>query len=290
MRRFARYAPVLVALAALAGCDGTFEPFEEADVAFSLFGYLDVAADTQFVRVGALRSGAFADAPVEAVVTLEDVETGETVTLRDSVVRFGNGATVHNFWTTMPLAHEATYRLTVTPLDGDPAATASALIETPPPFPTPEFESGISQYSSPEFPPTAQSMAFSGVEQMADLRITYVIEEPEMAVVVSYLDRLQRSPQGLYSVAFNAYADVQRAISGSAGEACPRLRAAHVFAAAATDAWPNLLDLDPETLALPSTVTNVEGGIGYVGGVETKRGTWGSMVGVFGFHHAGCAE
>ncbi len=275
----------LLGAAVLAGCETAFDPFEESDASFSLFGFVDADADTQFVRVAALRQSAYEDAPVEAVVTLEDLTRGETATLRDSVVRFSTGAVVHNFWTTTPVEPGTAYRLTATGPDG---RTATASLETPPQFPNPQLESGITLYSSPDNPPTGQGMSFTGIEKMADLRITYDLVEPDINITISYLDRLHRTPGGTLILGFNAYEDVQRVLSGSAGEACPSLSSARVFIAAATEAWPDLVDLDPETLALPGTASNVEGGLGYVGGVITRSGIWEGMRGVFALHHAGC--
>lgn len=279
---------VLLAASALTGCDeAAFDPFEESDAAFSLFGYADVAADTQFIRVATLRASAYAEEPVEAVGTLEHLETGRVAVLRDSLFRFSSGALVHNFWTAEPVEAAAAYRLTATRPDG---AAASATFETPAPFPDPALESGLSPYSSPAFPPRAQSMTFFGIEKLADLRVTYVLEAPDLTVTVSYLDRLFRTPEGRFALGFNAYADVQRALGGAEGAACPGLRSARVFVAATTAEWPDLLDFDAETLALPSTFSNVAGGLGYVGGVMTRSGEWEAMRVVFALHQAGCAD
>lgn len=270
---------------AAAGCESSFDPFEKSGVAFSIFGYVDVAADTQFVRVSALRQSAYEDEPVEAVVTLEDLTRGRTTTLRDSVVEFGNGAVVHNFWTAEAVTPGTAYRLTATAPDG---ATAAAAFETPPQFPNPSLESGITIYSSPEFPPMAQAVFFRGIENFADLRVTYVLEEPRTTVVISYLDRILRTGEETHSVSFSAYEDVQRALSGAPAELCPRLRSAEIFVAAATEAWPDLGELDPETRALPAAASNVEGGIGFVGGVITRSYEWTGMNGVFSLHWQGC--
>lgn len=282
-----RRALLLMLAVAVAGCEDQFEPFEDSDIAFSLFGYLDAAADTQFVRVASLRQSAFENAPVEAVVTLDDLARGETVMLRDSVIEFANGAIVHNFWTDALVRPSASYRLTATGPDG---RASSALFEMPPDFPNPELESGLSEYSSVEFPPTAQSMTFYGIEKLADLRVTYALDNPTTTVTISYLTELNRSQSGAYLLAFNAYTDVQRAIGGSEGTACPSLRWARVLVAAATADWPDLADLDPETLALPGTASNVEGGLGYIGGVITRSREWETMRGVFSLHHQGCVE
>lgn len=286
-----RFLPLLagfgaVALAAaLAGCESSFDPFEESGISFSIFGYVDVAADTQFVRVSALRQSAYEDEPVDAVVTLEDLTRGRTATLQDSVVRFGSGAVAHNFWTAEAVEPGTAYRLTATGPDG---ATATAAFETPPQFPNPTLESGITIYSSPEFPPMAQAVFFTGIEAFADLRVTYVLEEPRTTVVISYVDRIIRTGEDTHSVAFGAYEDVQRALSGAPGELCPRLRSAEIFVAATTEAWPDLGSLDPETRALPATASNVEGGLGFVGGVITRSYDWTGMNGVFSLNWQGC--
>ena len=102
---------------------------------FSVFGYLDLAADTQWIRVTPIRQNIRPDsAAIDAVVTLEHAGSGRVVTLRDSLFRFadpdvaGSSAWVHNFWTTEPLEPEATYRLRVERSDG---AATTAVVEMP---------------------------------------------------------------------------------------------------------------------------------------------------------------
>ena len=278
-------AAVLAVALAAGGCESEFEPFETSDAALSLFGYLDVAADTQWVRVSVLRRGVGADEPGGVAVTLEHLGTGERTALRDSVFRFDNGGVVHNFWTDRRVEPATAYRLTAVRPDG---ATAAARFETPPLFPEPDLESGLSPFSSPTFPPTAQSMRITGVEKLADLRIAFELTDPATTVVVGYLDRIQRSPDGAIYLGTNTYADVREALGGGANAPCPGLRRATVFLAAATDAWPDLTGLDAEELALPSTFSNVDGGLGYVGGVVTREGVFGALPTVFALHQAGC--
>jgi hypothetical protein len=277
---------LLVGFSVWSGCETTFDPFEDSDLAFSLFGYLDASTDTQYVRVGALRQSAFEETALDASVRLVDVRRGETVLLRDSLFRFSNGAVAHNFWTTYPIRAGETYRVEAVRADG---VASSAIVRVPAPFPLPELEAGITLYSSPQFPPQAQSMVFFAIERFADLRIDYVLDDPDLTVTIPYLGRLSQTPSGQYFLAFNAYADVQKAVSGVAGsDACPALRRARVFIAAATPDWPEVLAFDPETQALPSVASNVANGLGYVGGVITLEGIWPAMNAVFGFHREGC--
>ena len=82
--------PMVVVTALAAGCEEPFEPFQESpDGAFSMFGYLNVKADTQWVRVMPVRQNLFLQPePIDAVVTLEHLGTGRVVTLRDSLFSF----------------------------------------------------------------------------------------------------------------------------------------------------------------------------------------------------------
>ena len=279
-----RVCLLLAAGLALAACETEFEPFEQSDLTFSLFGVLDAAADTQFVRVADLRRPARVGEPLDATVTLEHLGTGARTVLRDSVFVLAGGGVVHNVWTPERVAADAPYRITAS-RPGGTAATAE--LRTPPTFPDPELDSGITLSTSVANPPRLQQVFFPGVEAFADLRIRYRLTSG--TVVVSYLDRAVPMDGGGFRIAFNAYEDAQRALTGRPGEGCPSLRSAEVVVAATTAAWPDVLELDPEAAALPGTITNVEGGVGFVGGVERRRGPWPAMAAVFGFHEAGCA-
>ncbi|HEX6071199.1 MAG TPA: hypothetical protein VFZ18_15305, partial [Longimicrobiaceae bacterium] len=130
----------LLALLLVTACDDTFTPIEASALRYSLYGYLDASADTQWIRVSPVRPLAITSPePLEERVTLEHLGTGRIVELRDSVFRqqaldpdLGSATFyVHNFWTTEPIAPGATYRLTVTKTGGP---TAETLIEVPPEY------------------------------------------------------------------------------------------------------------------------------------------------------------
>lgn len=69
------------------GCNQTFEPLQENDkYYFSIYGYLDAATDTQWVRVGPAREGINQQPdPTGIKVTLEHIQSGETVIMKDSL-------------------------------------------------------------------------------------------------------------------------------------------------------------------------------------------------------------
>lgn len=135
-RRAASRALPLVAAALLAAaCDRPFEPVvENRNGPFSIAGYLDLGADTQWVRVMPVRQTLLAEPePIDAVVTLRHEGSGRLVALRDSLFRYSDerlGADVyaHLFWTTERLEPRARYRLIATRSDG---AASSAAVEMP---------------------------------------------------------------------------------------------------------------------------------------------------------------
>lgn len=116
----------------LSGCERPFEPLARSDIVFSIYGHLEAASDTQWVRVMPIRESTRTDAqPIDAVVTLEELETGDKVVMSDSLTRYlGNVGGVlyaHNFFTTMPMVPGRHYRLTATRSDGA-ASTATVLV------------------------------------------------------------------------------------------------------------------------------------------------------------------
>lgn len=135
-KRPRRLVTALLAATLATGCEAPFDPFQEnAAGPFSVYGYLDLKADTQWIRVMPVRQDLVPDsAPIDAVVTLEHLGSGRVVTLRDSLFTYRDPgldgvAYAHNFWTTEPIEPEATYRLVAMRSDG---AATTALVEMPP--------------------------------------------------------------------------------------------------------------------------------------------------------------
>src|SRR5690242_19115402 len=83
-------ATMLAAGLLLACCEKPFEPLAPGGTAvFSIYGHLDAAADTQWVRVMPVRESLVTEPiQIDAVVTLEELETGKTVVMSDSLSRY----------------------------------------------------------------------------------------------------------------------------------------------------------------------------------------------------------
>ena len=260
---------LLVLLAALlsAGCSDTaFEPFVETERAFSLFGYLDPAADTQFVRLTPLRHTPDVPADLGATLTLEEVGTGRTVIFRDSLFHYAGGRRAHNFWTTAPIFTSRTYRLTATAADG---ATSTVQVRTPDPFLGPVLEVGFVPWGDY----WSQSILVDGADRFAAFDVIYDLTEPiipggSRRVVLPYRDRVMPLA-GRLGVGGRFYDELARHVGF-----CPEVERVEVVIAVAGPDWPELEGVDLETLAIPTRYSNVENGLGYVGALFSRRIEW----------------
>jgi hypothetical protein len=137
-RTFQNIGLLLCCVVFLVGCNLSFEPLKENDkYFFTIYGYLDASADTQWVRIVPPREQL--DAPHEVPemhVTLENIETGESVIMNDSLFASGSGFNYINYYTLMDVEPEQTYRITAEHPDG---RASDATLTTPSEFPTPMF-------------------------------------------------------------------------------------------------------------------------------------------------------
>ncbi len=136
-----RALPVTCLLATLlaGACNEAFAPLQESSSKrFSIFGYLDASADTQWIRVMPIRPlRQTSPDSFGMTVTLENVATGASVELRDSLFAFtsyagtdlGSGTQyVHDYWTTQKIEPGATYRFSARLDTGE---AAEALVKIP---------------------------------------------------------------------------------------------------------------------------------------------------------------
>ena len=183
------YTPLLALLTTLlvlGGCSDTaLDPFQESPFNYSIFGYLDAGADTQFVRVTPLRNilTSAADS-IDATVTLEHLATAHKIIWKDSLFQFGQGVVGHNFWSTEPLMPGNVYRLTVMRSDG---AASMATVTLPDTFPDPIIR--IDNFN-PAIKPT---ILITGVERLADVQMIYHVRDPRIAPSIAKVERFMFS-------------------------------------------------------------------------------------------------
>ena len=136
-----RLAGAACALIVFPACDQSFDPIAESDRVFSVFGHLDPAQDTQWIRVMPTRETIFTSRdPLGIAVALEELGHGRPLDVRDSLAAYpypydeatgADAAYVHNFWTTDPIVPGETYRFTAT---GPNGISATATLSIPPEY------------------------------------------------------------------------------------------------------------------------------------------------------------
>ena len=259
--RRARRALVSTALVTFgAACDEPFEPFQESrDGAFSIVGYLNSKADTQWVRVMPVRQSLFLEPePIDAVVTLEHVATGRTVAMNDSLFAFRDAqldatAYAYNFWTTEPIEPEATYRVRAVRSDG---AAATATVTMPPAL-------EMTYLTGPAY----------GLET-ALLRI----RAPRVLLAEVNFAMMDTAGRRAQSIVISQEADFATDTEGIRGlvvdgdtlirPALLDARRQEIRLVVVPADWPFDSDMPDLDIALPGTApSNVDNGLGYVAGV-----------------------
>lgn len=254
------------------GCDTAVDPIQENDRHYSIFGYLNASADTQWIRVEALRDSLPIGAPAElnADVTLTDTATGQTAALRDSLFRYLDGTTAHNFYTTFDVEPTGTYRLAVR----DAAGTeSSAQVTLPDTFPTPAVIAPVDPFSIGCSPYDKTTIVeIRGIERLVAVHALYYLtgsEGDELRVrTFEHLDDAEQITDGSLRASINYVSDLCEIEAGHGGH-LPEVLKIEVMVAAGNSDWPDFMSLDPETAALPDVASNVEGGTGLLGGIVT---------------------
>ena len=252
-------ALLLWAALLVGACSSEFDPRGEAAVAVSVWGFVDVAADTQWVRVDRIREALDPDLrPLDATVTLEEIETGRAWPLRDSVVTSSLGRTVRLYWAVADVEPFRTYRLRI---EGPEVGRSVAVATAPDSVRT----FGVRRYKSDA------EVTIAGVEHYADVQAIYTLSfRDALGAVrccetrrVSYLRDLHRTV-GVDRVFIRHQEDVE-----SFGRSAQLVDAA-VLVAAAGPEWPDLPVRSGEALYLPDLESNVESGVGFFGAVATR--------------------
>ena len=261
---------LLFLLLVLAGCEEEpFEPIEGNELVFSVYGFLDASADTQWVRVTSVRHSLLGSPDPPATVTLEHLGTGEVTPLRDSLFVYSSLTDVdgelyaRNFWTDVPMEPGATYRLTATRSDGV-SATTTALI----PQDADTIVVGTVQ-GTPVF--SGDNVQFGdyvrtvGAEYLAFLDVVPTLPScpvPGSTHQGGGLDPVADENGDIVIPVFR--------IPRCAQPAEAPIRRWQIVLAITGAAWPWDPGWTGETTFLPDATSGVERGVGFLGGVLTR--------------------
>ena len=274
-------APLLVGLCLfVSSCDPSVTVLDPSEnLQFSLFGTLDVAADTQAIRVEPLGDGVQLGSPrtFPGRLRLENLDTGTQVALRDSVVTIGDHTRVHNFWTTHPIRPRTEYRVSVR-VDGEVVTSATAR--------TPDTTMSVGYGEGLQLPCGRGDqvvLRFEKTERVAAVHVAYPItltrgsgaDAPVYDSTRIRYDHLEKT-RNPFTVPLD-YGDDLTAINDEEGfgpraSGCiPQDRFFHdyvsVTVADGGAGWPDWLGTPLNEVARPDSFSNVQGGHGFVGGI-----------------------
>jgi len=287
-QRFLVSVPAALVVAALLlapGCDPTVEVLRPSDqYRYSLFGVLNVAANTQVIRVEPLGDRTQIGAPpeIDATVLLENLDTGEQISMTDSPTTVGGeDALVHNFWTSFSIDPSTSYRITVQE-DGEPVTTVTTT--TPARAPSLSHDNGFllpclfpTSPSNPRKPPNTFVVTAQDVDRIAVADVIYPISFGSFQTrrKFSHYGGIEQEGDFFRIPVFYRPDLVNLNPSPPPG---PRKECAgfgdftnpHAFVAVASGGpnWPEeWRGLPVSEIASPDTFSNVQGGHGYVGGI-----------------------
>lgn len=259
---------VLLIAGGMVGCENSFEPFEENHgLHFTMFGALDLSADTQWVRVMPIMDSLVirSPRPLDAEVSLTRLSDGQRTILNDSLFRFRDEFYAWNFWTTVPLQEGEEYRIEAKASDG---RTSSATLTIPQNFPTPKVV-----YSTRN---EAGRVFGSGIDRVVVADGIYFIqtigEEGELLrrwIHVPHAYEVDYFGDNEFQFTLNDRRTIGERLGTSANGITILER--EVLVAAGTSDWPDFEGLLREEYVLPDIQSNVENGLGVVSGIVTKK-------------------
>lgn len=268
----------LMLIPMLSSCGDSFEPFQENDkFFFTMYGYLDAAADTQWVRISPVR-GTF-DAPAEIPdmeVFIDDLDNDNTIELNKKLVKFGNQFNVINAWTERKIESGRSYRIRAKKPDGN---ESSVVVSTPEPFPVPKLLS----VSIPGMPPE-YFLFIDDVERLADVQSRWHIrestefwEEDRYMVFSLKGDAIPVNDKpGSYMVELKPDEEKEFIMDESLVLSIPGGRIEflehQIFTASAGPEWDDdIATIDDLVYNLPDGFSNVENGLGYLVGIFSRN-------------------
>lgn len=260
------------------GCDPSVSPVKaREDARYSLFGYLDVHADSQWIRVDPLAGSdpqSFTDS-LDARVVLTNLDSGQSTELQNRIFSDGSTRFFHLFLTTHPVQPNARYRLEIVE-DGE----TTTFVETN--TPSPRVEYAFDYQLNDAFGLTVDDVGvFAGGSYVLNLTNSCNRFNPVLQHDVDLLDDAQETAPGRFDLPIEyeqAVIDFDRESRPEETGRCYFLEneVTTVTLTVGGEDWPEqdvTAGTDFSDLIVPDAFSNVEDGRGYVGGVATFRWT-----------------
>lgn len=290
---------ILVFGVVFVSCEAEFDPFETGILTASMYGYLDTAADTQFVRVMPMRQQLQRNGePFDGQVSITDIDSGQRYDMQDSLVTLSDGSKATVYWAAFKPKPLEQYRLVAQHNDG---RIAKAEVE----LPVPLHKDSIYVLPAIVIHKLVVPIYLLSYDRPPfDLRFTYEVSEsprgPRDKITIRYLGELTGKkvsrPDAWHVEADLAYdAQTVRKEWAQRHGRPPSTLYMHgikLQAATVSDGWiPPSGVFDPITMIMPGAHTNVEGGEGFFGAVSRYELTWvvidHALLGMAGYAHLG---
>lgn len=255
-------------------CTDSFQPLQENDqYHFSMYGYLDASADTQWVRISPAREQLETTAEIpEMKVTVENLATGDTITLRDSLFQ-NRGGNYLNFWTTEPIQHNQSYRLVA---EGPNGKRSQVTVNIPGELPTPLVI--IQQFFGQ---PTTYQVVVDNSVNVADVQskwyVRLVAPNLDERRVFSFAYRNSAKTTDAFGGAFTYLLEPEKELDEIERQVLlpqnGKIEVVYrqIYVASSSSDWSsNIASLDDLTYSLPETFSNVENGAGFLIGIDSK--------------------
>lgn len=277
-----RLLALLVLVFASAGCSDTVDPFLDVDRDYTLFGFLDTDTDMQMIRVIPLRRRVDIppSEPLDATVTLTDLTTGGTITLRDSLVVLSDTLTGINQPANILIADFRpqmghTYEIVVQ----GPEGKRSSARTTVPSDIRPQI--GAERFGSGIFNAITQPVSWPGVRREPfRVEVWYRVSPATDGgsfrnVFIDYGNETGRFENGAWVVEANYTRDRQDVAEFLQVGTLPRLYGVGMKLTYVSEDWvPPGGIFDMNALIQPGTFSNVEGGFGFFGSVAQLDVEW----------------
>ena len=261
---------VVAVVVCIAGCEENIGPSESLDAPFTMYGMLSPDLDTQTVQIFVPEQYLRPDAreKVDVAVFSTEKETGERVTWKHSAHVDADGVRGHVFWALFRPDFGHTYRVeAIRPSDG---ARSYADVRIPPPV-TIQIEE--------ETAPLLQVYIEGDDVRVLEPRFEYVVGYPggtpgEFSITVDYSAREQRTGND-WTVVANMIVDYEEIrFIVRASNLCREvvtLDTLKLHVLIGDGGWdPPGGTFDPNVLAVPGVMTNVQNGLGFIGGGYRK--------------------
>ncbi len=275
-----RYLPLLFICCTLVACEDSVSPIIQTDRQFTIYGTLDMDQDTQYVRVIPIRPNLIATtSDPNAIVRSIELSTASVVEWRDSVHTFADGTVGHIFFAPLRIRAGETYRLEVQPRDGELITSAETTVPRQPTATV--FPESLERIFTTRLV-VRQRVVWEGLEQAPFAieqwyRFLRLADFTYMDVELSYdpLSRRNANDPSLWEVEMDLVRDKDTLKTNiPIGPGLPLAGLGLRITVLDDDFVPPGNDFDPELLAQPGTLSNVDNGFGFLASVGRFSVEW----------------